>query len=379
MAQCAAFLAQLHRDLGGAAHLRTLAQDIFGLAVLEIRMPKYNDFRQTASGYFDNIEDAARAVQAWDGRANIYCTLNPVNPALHARARNRIDLHATTATADEDVLGREWLFFDIDSVRPSGISSTEDELAAAQDVLARLTAFLASKGWPDPIACVSGNGCYALYPVALPNDATTTDLVKRVLQALADRFDTDAAHIDTTVSNPARIIALVGTLKMKGDATADRPHRRSYVMSAPDSLATVTRDQLEQLAERSAQAAAPKPALVVVPRTGNLEDALCSAGIEYREQPADANGVTWYHLPRCPFHTDGRDFECGIGQKLPDGAYSGHCFHPEGQGRGWQDFKRALGIHMACAKVVYRALCESSWRRPSFWSSWRGRPTSSCT
>src|SRR5205807_1327541 len=41
---------------------------------------------------------------------------------------------------------------------------------------------------------------------------------------------------------------------------------------------------------------------------------------------------------------DGRDFECGVGQKLPDGPYAGHCFHPEGGGRGWRDFKSALGL-----------------------------------
>jgi putative DNA primase/helicase len=71
---------------------------------------------------------------------------------------------------------------------------------------------------------------------------------------------------------------------------------------------------------------------------------LTRQGIEYREQPADAAGITWYQVRRCPFHDDGRDFECGVGQKLPHGPYAGKCFHPEGEGKGWQEWKRALRV-----------------------------------
>ena len=79
-------------------------------------------------------------------------------------------------------------------------------------------------------------------------------------------------------------------------------------------------------------------------RSVRLAAVLQAKGIEVREQPADANGITWYHVRQCPFHDDGRPFECGVGQKLSDGPYAGHCFHPEGVNKGWQDFKRALGL-----------------------------------
>ncbi|HZP26102.1 MAG TPA: hypothetical protein VFB90_03545, partial [Dehalococcoidia bacterium] len=61
---------------------------------------------------------------AWDGKANIYFTLNPVNPALLARANCRILPKAEKTTADEDIRGYRWLLIDIDSQRPSGIGST---------------------------------------------------------------------------------------------------------------------------------------------------------------------------------------------------------------------------------------------------------------
>ena len=33
-----------------------------------------------------------------------------------------------------------------------------------------------------------------------------------------------------------------------------------------------------------------------------------------------------------------------MGQKLPDGQYAGHCFHPEGTGKGWREWKEALDL-----------------------------------
>jgi len=77
---------------------------------------------------------------------------------------------------------------------------------------------------------MSGNGFYLLYAIDRPNDDAATALIKRVLEGLAARFDTAAAHIDTSVHNAARIMGLVGTTKVKGDSLPDRPHRRSQVV-----------------------------------------------------------------------------------------------------------------------------------------------------
>lgn len=315
--------------------------------VREIRVLRHNKYGHTAAGYFEDAETTAAAAGAWDGRASVYITLNSVDRALLARAVNRIDPRAGSTTADVDIGRRSWLFMDIDPARPSGISSTAEELAEAERLLVGLTVLLAGQGWPEPLTCMSGNGYYALYAIDLPNDAETTALVKLVLESLASRFNTEAAHVDTSVSNAARIIALIGSTKMKGDSTPERPHRRSRIVSAPDELALVTRAQLEALASNVGTSAAIKPALFLVARSTNLADMLDTAGIEYRQQPPDANGVTWYHVRQCPFHDDGRLFECGVGQTLPDGAYAGHCFHPEGAGHGWQDFKQALGLGTA--------------------------------
>jgi hypothetical protein len=309
--------------------------------VHEVRIPKHGKYGFTASGYFQNSESLAEAIPEWDRRANLYITLNPVDPALLARAADRIVERATNTTADADVLRRRMLLFDVDAVRPSGISSTDEELAAAREVLSGVVEYLSAAGWPEPLTAMSGNGYYALYRIDLPNDPEATDLVQRVLRSLAERFDTERAKIDTTVSNASRIVGVVGTLKRKGDDLPDRPRRRSRLEHVPDDLQIVPQERLEAVAEyRDSE----RPALRLVAGGSRLVDILRDAGIEFREQPPDANGITWYHVRQCPWHDDGRPFECGVGQKLPDGPYAGHCFHPEGQGKGWRDWKPVLGL-----------------------------------
>ncbi len=170
--------------------------------VRELRIPKHNTYGNTASGYFDNPEKLADAIPRWDGKANLYLTLNPVNPALLA---NRIVTKTEKTTSDVEVKRRSWLLLDVDPNRPSGISSTDEELASARDVLERVTAFLAEPGWPEPATAMSGNGYYALHRIDLPNDEASSQLVPGVLRALAKGFDTKRAHVDTTVGNAARI------------------------------------------------------------------------------------------------------------------------------------------------------------------------------
>ena len=73
------------------------------LAFREVRIPRYSGAR-TASGYFDDPAALAAAVEPWDSRGNVYLTLNPVQPALLARAANRMKENVTSTTADTDIV-----------------------------------------------------------------------------------------------------------------------------------------------------------------------------------------------------------------------------------------------------------------------------------
>lgn len=289
-----------------------------------------------ASGYFTDAIRLLDAVQQWDGKVNIYVTLNPVKQAAtRLRARDAIQVKPKATTADADIEERRWLFLDIDPTRPSGTSSTEEEREAGRQVLDRTVAWLSDQGWPAPVTAMSGNGWYALYRVDLPNDHKSRDLVSKVLHILSASFDTPAAHIDVAVANASRLIGLVGTKKVKGEESTERPHRTSDLVSVPEPLQVVSLEQLQAVAVLPQGAQKPPY---------RLEEALRERGISFRVQPPDAQGITWYNLQDCPFHSDGEPYECGVGQTLPDGPLAGKCFHPEGEHAGWGGFRDALGL-----------------------------------
>jgi putative DNA primase/helicase len=310
--------------------------------VREVRVPRHNRFGHTASGYFDDPASLASAVASWDGRANVYVTLNPVAPALLSRAADRILPRADHTTSDAEIVQRRWLMFDIDPVRPAGISSTDAELAAAHEVADRAMAFLGVVGWPEPLVVMSGNGYQVLYRVDLPNEPASLTLVQEVLEEVAASCDSAAAHIDRAVANAARLAALVGTRKVKGDPLEDRPHRLVRLERAPRVVSIVPASCLEDVA-RLAQRNEAGPGGSQAPPPTRLVALLTASGIAFRAQPPDSAGIVWYGIQHCPFHSDGRPYECGVGE-APDGRFAGKCFHPEGIGKGWREFKVALRL-----------------------------------
>lgn len=192
--------------------------------------------RGTMSGYFNDHEALVDAVLPLDGTVPaIYITLNPVQPALLARAANRLQERAQVTTADTDVLRRRWMLLDFDPVRPSGISSTDREHGRA--ITCACGTWEDWRGtFGDPVVADSGNGCHLLYRVDLPNDAASTAKLKSAIAGVARFSAPGDIQIDLTVFNAARITKLYGTLARKGDNLPDRPHRRSRLLEAPGQL-----------------------------------------------------------------------------------------------------------------------------------------------
>jgi hypothetical protein len=204
----------------------------------ELRAVNYTDHPEgkyacTMVGYFDHghLEDMARdALRLTPHAEGVYFVPNPVNPELLARANNRVRKAKTDqTTCDEHVLSRKWIFIDADPVRPaSGISSTDEEKAAAWEVIGGVMDYLPKFGITETVLADSGNGYHLLVPVDLPVD--DGGAVRQFLNSLADRFDTGRAKIDRAVFNPARICKLYGTWARKGDSTDRRPHRKACVI-----------------------------------------------------------------------------------------------------------------------------------------------------
>ena len=178
----------------------------------------------TVAGYFDDFPRLAQKAASWSGRAPaIYITLNACNPALLARAANRLISRATQTTADHDITKRQWLPLDFDPVRPAGISSTDGEHEAALERARACVDWLHRQGWPEPISADSGNGAHVVYPIDLPNDGESAALVRRCLEALAFLFSDQDVSLDLSVFNASRIWKLYGTRPAKGKTYPNVP------------------------------------------------------------------------------------------------------------------------------------------------------------
>ena len=233
-----------------------LNQVIEPSSVIELRIlnavenPRYPPF--TLSGYFDcsHLDTLVRSAMEWTHKAEgIYVTINPVNPALLARAYNRVVRKPKNTTTDADIARRVGLVFDADPVRPAGISATAEEKALARERIDCLMVGLTRRGWPYPILADSGNGFHARYRVDLPT--ADVGLVSRVLKAADVLFSDKRVKIDTSLSNASRIVKLYGTMSRKGDDTPDRPHRWSQMLffhADPDDFRVVPVELLEALA-----------------------------------------------------------------------------------------------------------------------------------
>ncbi len=295
------------------------------------------------SGYFDNPEALITQALTLDSLPDvqgIYVTLNEVNPALLARRANRVKLRLgrkDATTSDADILRRMWFPIDIDPVRPSGVSSTDEEHQAALNRAEDIARFLGNeKGWPVPVLADSGNGAHILYRIDLPNDDASRDLVKRCLEVLDLLFSNPACSIDTANFNAARIWKLYGTTSRKGDHTPDRPYRVSRVLSAPAEMQVVSAALLQHLAASlpsEGQASQGK-------RQGSfdLRAWLFGHGFRFRsERPW--NGGTLYALEECPFSTSHHDGAFAI--QFASGAVFAGCHHQScgGGSQRWQELR----------------------------------------
>ena len=322
----------------------------------------------THSGYFSDPAALVRAVEPLDADNSvhgIYVTLNEVNPALLSRRANRIKMRLgkkDSTTSDADILRRRWLPIDIDPLRPSGVSSTDEEHGLALAKAEEVARWLAGLGFPDPVRADSGNGAHLLYRIDLPNDEAATPLVKSCLATLDTLFSDDRVTVDTANFNAARIWKLYGTVSRKGDNTPERPHRRSRMLSAPDELKVATIDQLRDLAARlpteqhaHAQPATPKD------KGFDLRRWLSNHGIGVRSEKPYSGG-TLFILDQCPFSSAHKDGAFAV--QFGNGAVFAGCKHTScgGGTQRWQELRERYEPDRATKRKDWEQK-QKTWRK----------------
>jgi len=311
--------------------------DIFEVRAIKTR-------KATVSGYSNDLEIAADL--AFDlnddphvAAPAVYVTLNPCSPDLLARAVNQLKPFAQVTTQDAEIVCRRWLLIDFDPTRPAGISATNQEHELALARAASCREWLSGQGWPMPVTADSGNGGHLLYRVNMANDAASTELIKRVLQALAAKFDDALVTVDQSVFNASRITKVYGTVTRKGDSMPERPHRLARVLwNGQATYEIVPREQLQAVADQVLDEIKPRP--VNVTKSENVLELLTAWGLKVirsEEHQGQEEAGIMHTLAACPHNDTHRN---AVVFEYPEsGRTVFNCLHASCKGRGWKELR----------------------------------------
>ena len=299
------------------------------------------DKKRILSGYFTDAETLINAFDSVDLRgANVYFTLNEVEQSLYSRVQHDKFVANTSTTSDSEILTFQWLFVDLDPIRPAGISSSDEELEEARKAAAKVKEYLQDLKFEEPIEAMSGNGYHLLYRINLPNDSEkeNTQLIAYCLATLAALFNNDTVKIDVVNCNPSRICKLHGTMAQKGANTDKRPHRMSKLLSVPESLKITHKRQLLRLVEELPEEIR-RPVQQTKTNTSSEFDVvefMNAHGLTYTEHSGTQGRI--FHLDHCPFDHNHINGDARI-FAYPNGAVAFKCHHNSCKQYKWQDVR----------------------------------------
>lgn len=307
----------------------------FEIDFTEVRILGEKGF--TASGYFSDVEVLIKALKKYETMKaiNVFFVMNEIKEPCYSRQQKDIFIERPKeTTSDNDIQGRKWLLIDLDYERPSGTSTSEEELQKTKDKANEIFAYLKGQGFNSPIIAESGNGVHMLYKFELANEPERTELIKKSLQAL-DMMFSDEVKVDTAVYNASRIIKLYGTYAQKGKSTEDRPHRESSLFRVPSEVKTNDVQLLRNLAKMI-----PEPPKRTYSNYGefNIDEWLSRYGINVKQESTFAGGRKLI-LEECPFDSSHKGKDSAIFH-LNNGAIGFKCFHASCSGNTWQDVRR---------------------------------------
>ena len=311
-----------------------------GDQLYEIRILQGSGKRKTTiSGYFrgtDNLEAAFSKVDL--RRANVFYTLNVIDPECYSREQHERFLQVDDTTSDSDIVAYQWLLIDLDPKRRTGISSTDAELEEAKGLAEEVKSYLFSLDFRSPIMALSGNGVHLLYCIDLPKTEENENLIKQCLYALDEKFSNDKVQIDKAVFNPSRVSKLYGTIARKGANTTERPHRMSKMLDVPTIIAVTRTEALRRLANGVQQAIPTTQPKMRNSGEFDVEKWLSEKGLRIYKTTSTPDGAVKHILEECPFNDSHKAPDSMIIVQ-PSGAIGFRCLHNSCSDRTWQDVR----------------------------------------
>ena len=191
-------------------------------------------------GDLEGIKKNWEKIRSYDA---VFYALNPCS--IETESWNQF-VNGSIGRNKHSITGIDFIYVDVDPVRPPETCSTEEEKQAAKKTTDKICQYLAGQGFPDPWVVDSGNGYHLFYRCDF--DVEDNESVKQLLKLLAGRFDTKNVKVDQSVGDLARMCRMPGTYNRKGYNTPERPHRKCHIIKVGDSRG-VDRDDLVNLLE----------------------------------------------------------------------------------------------------------------------------------
>lgn len=292
---------------------------------------------KTGSGYFTNVEDIIREVKPYTDNYNVYFTVNAVNPECYGRVqKDCIVLKPKNTTTDAEIVGRDWVYLDLDSKRLAGTNATEEQVLYTKQKANNVYKFLKDNGFNEPIVVFSSNGVHFYLKCALKPTEENNIIIKRFIQAMGMIFSDDKIDIDQKVFNLGRISRLPGSYSCKGsNRDKDKPQRLCEIIKYPKDIKPNSIEYFKKIADLY-------PEDNPVPSRDNhysRENFDLDAFIEKYQIPVTGKQVvadgTKYYLDHCLFNEQHRGKDAII-FKRNNGAISYFCYHNSCAGNDWR-------------------------------------------
>lgn len=292
---------------------------------------------KTGSGYFTNVEDLIREVRPYTDNYNVYFTVNAVNPECYGRVqKDCIVLRPKNTTTDAEIVGRDWVYLDLDSKRLAGTNATDEQVAYTKKKANDVYKFLKDNGFNEPIVVFSSNGVHFYLKCALKPTEENNLIIKRFIQAMGMIFSDDKVDIDQKVFNLGRISRLPGSYSCKGsNKDKEKPQRLCEIIKYPKEIKPNSIEYFKKIADIYPEEN-PLPS-----RENNYssESFDLDAFIEKHHIPVTHKQVvadgTRYYLEHCLFNDQHKGKDAII-FKRNNGAISYFCFHNSCQGNDWR-------------------------------------------
>lgn len=305
-----------------------------GNELTEIRLIS-NDGR-TASGYFSDPDTMIKAVAPYVNDFSTYFVFNKLNPDVYGRPqRDRIMLRPKNTSTDGDVICRDAVYLDIDSVRASGVNATEAQLNAAKKKANEVYRFLRDQGFNMPIVVCSGSGVHLYLRCALLANEENDKLIKRFTSAMDMLFSDDKVKIDSVTHNRCRLSRVPGYFNRKGsNADKERPQRLCSFVRIPEEWKVNEKEYFRKIADMYPEEVRPTRENNYSTERFDLDAFIEKHNIPVTHKVVVADG-TRYHLEHCLFNSEhrGRD---AILFKHNNGAIAYFCYHNSCANNDWR-------------------------------------------